>query len=219
MKCVAELWRLFSYFIVLSSLIVKTELAKGSQDSFFGRNRRTKRGIMSRSGICPHAIDNMEIKDVRINFYGLGFLLPSDDQPPCLLQGCRDDGDCSGNSKCCKNYCGSLVCTPAVRENHPCKLFTCPHEKKCRLRAVKCIQPLCDDIPVFSRAYCFTPGPDQLSSRPHYDLPIQAEDTSLDGDPDSDEESFVRKRSARQSDDSIRNNYDINQSRKGALGG
>ena len=73
-------------------------------------------GYLSRSGICPNPTSNFVRKDTRLNFYGIGYILPGDEEPACTLSECADDGECAGDKKCCKNYCGGQVCTVAGRE-------------------------------------------------------------------------------------------------------
>ena len=71
---------------------------------------------MSRTGICPHPTANFVIKDTRLNFYGLSYILPGDETPPCSMSECQLDNDCHGDRKCCSNHCGGSVCRLLVRE-------------------------------------------------------------------------------------------------------
>ena len=39
---------------------------------------RSKRGLLSRTGLCPAPDANFQIKDQRLNFYGQAYYLPPD---------------------------------------------------------------------------------------------------------------------------------------------
>lgn len=119
--------------------------------------RRGKRGLLSRTGFCPNPRKNFQIKDNRLNFYGTGYLLPPSDassRDACLENECSYDSQCEGDQRCCKNVCGASVCTQAIRDPHPCSLFTCPEQKICKLQRVRCILPDCPDLYAVPRPIC-----------------------------------------------------------------
>lgn len=120
---------------------------------------RTKRGLLSRSGICPKPIENFYVKDARLNFYGTSYTLPGDEKPDCNRNECTGDDECSGDQKCCTNHCGASICTEAVRDPHPCELFPCPATKICKIERVRCIDPVCPDLYAISRPICVPGGP------------------------------------------------------------
>lgn len=127
------------------------------KNSLCGSVHRAKRGLLSRTGLCPNPHKNFQIRDNRLNFYGTGYLLPPSDpmsKESCQENECSFDYQCEGDQRCCKNVCGASVCTPALRDPHPCSLFTCPDKKICKLQRVRCIYPDCPDLYAVPRPIC-----------------------------------------------------------------
>ncbi|XP_002164889.2 uncharacterized protein LOC100202550 isoform X1 [Hydra vulgaris] len=122
-------------------------------------HQRRKRGLLSRTGICPSPVNNFVVKDTRLNFFGLSITLPGDEYPSCYANECLDDQECSGDKKCCVNHCGAQVCTEAEREPHPCQLFNCPATMVCKIQRVRCIDPYCPDLLALPRPVCVSGGP------------------------------------------------------------
>lgn len=120
---------------------------------------RQKRGLLSRTGLCPASDSNYQIKDQRLNFYGQAYYLPPDRQTmghECEESDCDFDYQCHANRRCCQNVCGARVCTEATRDAHPCSMFNCPPSKVCKLQRVRCIQPDCPDLYALPRPVCVT---------------------------------------------------------------
>lgn len=140
-----------AYFVLLNVLTC--------QSASIHHNKRSKRGILSRSGICPDPMVNFAVRDTRLNFYGFQYLLPGDENPPCTETECHYDEDCHGDRKCCSNHCGAQVCTESERDPHPCANFKCPITKVCKVQRVKCIEPICPDMLAVSRPICVNGGP------------------------------------------------------------
>ena len=69
-------------------------------------------GYLSRTGLCVNPAENFKIKDPRLNFWGVAYVLPDDANPKCTESECSEDSHCDADRKCCKNYCGGMVCTP-----------------------------------------------------------------------------------------------------------
>ena len=59
--------------------------------------------------------ENFKIKDPRLNFWGVAYVLPDDANPKCTESECAEDSHCDADRKCCKNYCGGMVCTPTSK--------------------------------------------------------------------------------------------------------
>ncbi|XP_066932628.1 uncharacterized protein [Clytia hemisphaerica] len=116
-------------------------------------------GYMSRIGVCPHPTTNFVLKDTRLNFYGLSYILPGDESPPCTMSECQLDTDCHGDHKCCSNHCGAYVCTESMREPRPCQYFTCPITKTCKIQKVQCVEPSCPEMLTIARPMCVNGGP------------------------------------------------------------
>ena len=74
-------------------------------------------GYLSRTGLCVNPAENFKIKDPRLNFWGVAYVLPDDANPKCTESECSEDSHCDADRKCCKNYCGGMVCTPTSKQN------------------------------------------------------------------------------------------------------
>lgn len=72
-------------------------------------------GYLSRTGLCVKPEENFKIKDPRLNFWGVAYVLPDDANPKCTESECSEDSHCDADRKCCKNYCGGMVCTPTSK--------------------------------------------------------------------------------------------------------
>lgn len=59
--------------------------------------------------------ENFKIKDPRLNFWGVAYVLPDDANPKCTESECAEDSHCDADRKCCNNYCGGMVCTPTSK--------------------------------------------------------------------------------------------------------
>ena len=152
-------WRLlynmgYKEFCILLGLLLAREVELGIL-------HRVTRGLLSRTGFCPNPRKNFQVKDERLNFYGTGYLLPASESSStsakrntCQESECSLDYHCEGDQLCCKNVCGASVCTQAVRDPHPCSLFTCPDKKICKLQRVRCIFPDCPDLYAIPRPIC-----------------------------------------------------------------
>ncbi|XP_068702729.1 uncharacterized protein [Montipora foliosa] len=119
-----------------------------------GSIQRNKRGYLSRTGICVNPAENFKIKDPRLNFWGVAYVLPDDANPKCTDSECSEDSDCDADRKCCKNYCGGMVCTPTTRDPNPCKKFQCPSGQTCKVHYVPCVMPKCKDAIAVNRPTC-----------------------------------------------------------------
>ena len=72
-------------------------------------------GYLSRTGLCVKPENNFKIKDPRLNFWGVAYVLPDDVNPKCTESECSEDSHCDADRKCCRNYCGGMVCTPTSK--------------------------------------------------------------------------------------------------------
>lgn len=72
-------------------------------------------GYLSRTGLCAKPENNFKIKDPRLNFWGVAYVLPDDANPKCTDSECSEDSHCDADRKCCRNYCGGMVCTPTSK--------------------------------------------------------------------------------------------------------
>lgn len=119
-----------------------------------GSIQRNKRGYLSRTGLCVKPEENFKIKDPRLNFWGVAYVLPDDANPKCTESECSEDSHCDADRKCCKNYCGGMVCTPTMRDPNPCKKFQCPVGQTCKVQYVPCVMPKCKDAIAVNRPTC-----------------------------------------------------------------
>ncbi|XP_029199022.2 uncharacterized protein LOC114963916 [Acropora millepora] len=119
-----------------------------------GSIHRNKRGYLSRTGLCVNPSENFKIKDPRLNFWGVAYVLPDDANPKCTESECAEDSHCDADRKCCKNYCGGMVCTPTMRDPNPCKKFQCPAGQTCKVQYVPCVMPKCKDAIAVNRPTC-----------------------------------------------------------------
>lgn len=119
-----------------------------------GSIQRNKRGYLSRTGLCVKPEENFKIKDPRLNFWGVAYVLPDDANPKCTESECSEDSHCDADRKCCKNYCGGMVCTPTMRDPNPCKKFGCPAGQTCKIQYVPCVMPKCKDAIAVNRPTC-----------------------------------------------------------------
>ncbi|XP_078370162.1 uncharacterized protein LOC144653898 isoform X2 [Oculina patagonica] len=119
-----------------------------------GSIKRNKRGYLSRTGLCAKPENNFKIKDPRLNFWGVAYVLPDDANPKCTESECSEDSHCDADRKCCKNYCGGMVCTPTMRDPDPCKKFMCPTGQTCKVQYVPCVMPKCKDAIAVNRPTC-----------------------------------------------------------------
>lgn len=115
---------------------------------------RSKRGILSKTGLCPAMELNTMIRDNRLNFFGRALVLPGDETVNCYESECAYDHDCEADKKCCRNNCGASVCTEAARPPHPCEFLQCPEEMICKIERVRCRMPHCPDLYARSRPTC-----------------------------------------------------------------
>lgn len=119
-----------------------------------GSIKRNKRGYLSRTGLCAKPENNFKIKDPRLNFWGVAYVLPDDANPKCTDSECSEDSHCDADRKCCRNYCGGMVCTPTMRDPDPCKKFQCPVGQTCKVQYVPCVMPKCKDAIAVNRPTC-----------------------------------------------------------------
>lgn len=70
-------------------------------------------GLLSRTGLCPHPLNNLVVKDNRLNFYGVGYRIADSSRSSCSESECQGDEECQADRKCCVNRCGGRVCTVA----------------------------------------------------------------------------------------------------------
>lgn len=119
-----------------------------------GSIKRIKRGYLSRTGLCVKPEANFKIKDPRLNFWGVAYVLPDDANPKCTESECSEDSHCDADRKCCRNYCGGMVCTPTMRDPDPCKQFKCPVGQTCKVQYVPCVMPKCKDAIAVNRPTC-----------------------------------------------------------------
>ena len=83
--------------------------------------------------MCVKPEDNFKIKDPRLNFWGVAYVLPDDANPKCTESECSEDSHCDADRKCCRNYCGGMVCTPtskhySTKPSPSCLLPRCENE-------------------------------------------------------------------------------------------
>ncbi|XP_046852398.1 uncharacterized protein LOC124445693 [Xenia sp. Carnegie-2017] len=121
-----------------------------------GNVHRFRRGFLSRTGICPDPSRNFQKRDRRLNYFGNVIVMKkgSNKEVTCLESECIEDSHCDADRKCCKNRCGGMVCTQAVRDPDPCKSFSCPPQQTCKIQRVKCIMPKCHDTYALNRPKC-----------------------------------------------------------------
>ncbi|KXJ19449.1 AP2-associated protein kinase 1 [Exaiptasia diaphana] len=123
--------------------------------SYAGSITRNKRGYLSRTGLCPNPANNFQVKDVRLNYWGMAVIRESDNPTPrCNEKECDEDSHCDGNRKCCSNYCGAKVCTVSMRDPEPCSNFNCPSHQVCKVQMVKCVMPDCPAAESINRPTC-----------------------------------------------------------------
>lgn len=128
-----------------------------------GSIKRNKRGYLSRTGLCVKPENNFKIKDPRLNFWGVAYVLPDDVNPKCTESECSEDSHCDADRKCCRNYCGGMVCTPTMRDPNPCKKFNCPVGQTCKVQYIPCVMPKCKDAIAVNRPTCIK---DPLAAAP-----------------------------------------------------
>lgn len=147
-----------SFFLVLTYIVllcINSEAASIHRDGLSNtKNKRYRRGLLSRTGVCPQMDSNLQRKDNRLNFFGQAIVFPGEEVADCFTSDCTFDGDCEGDKKCCRNNCGAAVCSPVVRDPHPCQLLQCPEEMVCKIERVHCQMPYCPDIYARSRPTC-----------------------------------------------------------------
>lgn len=136
-----------------------------------GSIKRNKRGYLSRTGLCVKPEDNFKIKDPRLNFWGVAYVLPDDANPKCTESECSEDSHCDADRKCCRNYCGGMVCTPTMRDPNPCKKFNCPVGQTCKVQYVPCVMPKCKNAIAINRPTCIK---DPSAAAPPPDAPPAA---------------------------------------------
>ena len=73
-------------------------------------------GYLSRTGLCVKPENNFQIKDPRLNYMGIAYVHPDDANPKCTESECSEDSHCDADRKCCRNYCGGMVCTPTSKD-------------------------------------------------------------------------------------------------------
>ena len=69
--------------------------------------------MLSRTGLCPHPMANLFVKDTRLNFYGVAYNSEDRSRASCSESECSFDEHCQADRKCCVNRCGGRVCTEA----------------------------------------------------------------------------------------------------------
>lgn len=127
-----------------------------TKQSLTSNLKRISRGLLSRTGLCPNPLRNAQVKDYRLNVFGVARKIVPDvpDIKLCQENECLYDIDCHGDKRCCKNLCGAMVCTEAIRDPHPCTSIRCPAGRVCNLQRVKCIFPDCPDLYAIKRPMC-----------------------------------------------------------------
>lgn len=61
-------------------------------------------------GLCVKLENNFKIKDFCLNFWGVVYVLLDDVNLKCIDFECLEDSYCDVDCKCCRNYCGGMVC-------------------------------------------------------------------------------------------------------------
>lgn len=146
-----------AYFLLGAVTILVTGARSSREENDLPGEIRYRRGLLSRTGVCPAANTNFQMKDQRLNFYGQAYYLPPDPATmghECEEAECYTDHQCHADRRCCQNVCGAKVCTTSVRDPHPCSMFTCPQNKVCKLQRVRCILPNCPDMYALPRPVC-----------------------------------------------------------------
>ncbi|XP_065058459.1 uncharacterized protein LOC135686199 isoform X2 [Rhopilema esculentum] len=161
-------WKIFLPLLTIISLQLNLHSASIKRPGTY--RRRVKRGILSKTGLCPAMEVNNARKDNRLDYFGRALILPGHESTNCYESECSYDHECEADKKCCRNNCGALVCTVGVRPPHPCEMLRCPEETICKIERVRCRMPFCPDLYARSRPTCVE-KPGSYAGIPIMDMP------------------------------------------------